>query len=151
MIFQRRIFGTLRGPVVLTAVLVGLLAAVGVWASHVISNSDTNVAGKASGSKGTPAAAPLAVAARSGPSYWGATIFNSHGQAPWQMSATTAFANVAHKKVSLISWGSDFSSQQFCGGYCGFQTSNFDAVRRYGAIPVFSWAPTTAYKLDRKI
>jgi beta-mannanase len=68
------------------------------------------------------------------------------------MGAASAFARVAGKKVSLISWGSDFYSKQFCAGYCDFQTANFDAVRSYGAVPVFSWAPTfSTRKVDRKI
>jgi hypothetical protein len=90
-------------------------------------------------------------AARANPAYWGATIFNAQGQAPWQMSAAATFSRVTYKAPSLISWGSQFYSAADCGGYCQFQTAQFNAVRSYGAIPVFSWAPNSAPRLDRQI
>src|SRR5690348_355853 len=79
--------------------------------------------------------------ARASTAYWGATIMNAQGQAPWQMSAVTAFTRITYKAPSLISWGSPFYSAADCGGYCAFQTAQFNAVRSYGAIPVFSWSP----------
>lgn len=78
------------------------------------------------------------------PIYWGAAIQNSHGQAPWNASATSEFEQLAGKGVSLISWSSQFYSSGYCGGYCAFQSAQFDAVRAHGALPFFSWAPNSS-------
>jgi hypothetical protein len=42
-------------------------------------------------------------------------------------------------------------SPSVCGGYCGFQTAQFDAVRAHGAIPLFSWGPGWSDGIDRQI
>src|SRR5690242_20242613 len=89
--------------------------------------------------------------AQANPAYWGASITNAQGHAPWQMSAVTTFSRVTGKGLSLIGWGSPFYSAADCGGYCPFQTAQFNAVRSYGAIPVLSWGPNSAPKLDRQI
>jgi hypothetical protein len=78
------------------------------------------------------------------PYYWGASISQVNGtaeQAPWTMNAVSDFTGVTGKNLSLITWGSPWYSQQFCNGYCSFQTANFDKVRSYGAVPMFSWSP----------
>ena len=89
--------------------------------------------------------------ATAGSIYWGALIENADGQAPWNMSAAKLFARLTSKPVSIISWGSLFSSAVNCKGYCNFETPEFDAVRRYGAIPLFSWAPATSRSVDAKV
>ncbi len=86
-----------------------------------------------------------------GPVYWGALIQNSHEQAPWNMKLVSDFTNLTGKQLSIISWGSSFYSSPYCKGYCGFQTPQFDAVRAYGAIPLFSWAPGWAANVDARI
>ncbi len=153
MIFSRRIFGGRGGAVLVSAAVALLLAAGAVWVSQAIGSSNASKA--ASGGSGELAAAnasALAVTARAHPSYWGASIQYSSGQAPWQMGTASQFAGIAGKRVSLISWGSQFDSAAFCGGYCPFQTSNFDKIRSYGAIPIFSWSPSPAVRgMDRKI
>jgi hypothetical protein len=72
--------------------------------------------------------------------YWGAWIKNSSGEAPWSTAATSRFEQTAGKPVSVINWSSPFELSD-CGGYCKFQTSEFETVRNHGAIPFFSWNP----------
>ncbi|HET9729811.1 MAG TPA: glycosyl hydrolase [Acidimicrobiia bacterium] len=87
--------------------------------------------------------------------YWGAWIGSQFTgtQPPWDMTAVSAFASRAGKPPSIINWSSPFYSSAWCNGYCTFATSNFDNVRRYGAIPFFSWnsAPGTGSFTDAKI
>jgi hypothetical protein len=130
-----------------------LLAGVVVWVVHVLSSSnDSDAAPRSTGQASAATAAPAAHAARLRPMYWGATIEYSGGQAPWQMGTVGTFSHVAGKQLSLISWGSQFYSPQFCGGYCPFQTANFNKVRSYGAVPIFSWSPDPAVRhMDRNI
>lgn len=83
--------------------------------------------------------------------YWGAAIQTPQGQAPWDMNIADQFGQLTGKNISVISWGSLFYSSQYCAGWCNFQTTEFDAVRGYGAIPLFSWGPTWKPQIDAKI
>jgi mannan endo-1,4-beta-mannosidase len=83
--------------------------------------------------------------------YWGAVVKYNTAQAPWTMSAVSEFERHARKGVSIISWGGQFASAQYCGGYCNFETAQFDAVRHHGSIPLFSWAPGSAASTDAKV
>jgi hypothetical protein len=76
-------------------------------------------------------------------SYWGAWIGSqlTGEEAPWDMSAVTAFEAQAEKEPSLIEFSQPFVRCE--DGKCPaeeFPTSAFEAVRRRGAIPFFSWA-----------
>ena len=76
-------------------------------------------------------------------SYWGAWIGAqlTGEEAPWDMSAVTAFEAQAKKAPSLIEFSSPFAD---CSGKTcsieAFKTAAFEDVRRRGAIPFFSWA-----------
>jgi hypothetical protein len=68
------------------------------------------------------------------------------------MDAAESFDRLTGKNLSIISWGSLFYSPGYCaGGWCNFQTTEFDAVRGYGALPLFSWGPTWSRSVDAKI
>ena len=76
-------------------------------------------------------------------SYWGAWIGSqlTGEEAPWDMSAVTAFEQQTKKAPSLIEFSQPFLRCE--GGKCPaeeFPTSAFEAVRKSGAIPFFSWA-----------
>ncbi len=87
-----------------------------------------------SGGKGTQSAQEL---------YWGAWIGSQFTglDPPWDMSAVSKFQQLAGGKgLSLIEFSSAF--EDCLTGPCTpflFPTSAFNAVRRYGAIPIFSW------------
>jgi hypothetical protein len=74
--------------------------------------------------------------------YWGAWIGPqlTGTEAPWDMSAVTAFEGLVGKSPSLIEFSSPFST---CSeGSCEdnrFPATAMEAIRGYGAIPVFSW------------
>ncbi|HEY0317908.1 MAG TPA: glycosyl hydrolase [Solirubrobacterales bacterium] len=95
-------------------------------------------------------AAPAAGAAESKPPaslYWGAQIgAQMTGEAaPWDMRPVKRFENIAGKGLSLIQFAAPFAQ---CGaGGCvmeSFPTTPLENVRRYGAIPVFSWNSTSS-------
>jgi len=76
------------------------------------------------------------------PTYWGAWI-GTHLtgiQPPWDMAAVQQFASLAGKGLSLVEFASPFAD---CGEwpcqYYRFPTSEMEAIRGYGAIPVLSW------------
>lgn len=75
--------------------------------------------------------------------YWGAQIGDhlTGMEAPYDMSAVTAFESRVGKKLSLLQfslpWAKCFSSP--CQ-FLPFPTSQFNAIRSHGAIPVFGWA-----------
>jgi hypothetical protein len=79
--------------------------------------------------------------------YWGAQIGNqmTGEEAPWDMTPVYRFQEIADKGLSLIEFGSPFAE---CGeGGCvmtRFPTTPLENVRRYGAIPVFSWNSTAS-------
>jgi hypothetical protein len=74
--------------------------------------------------------------------YWGAQIGDqmTGEAAPWDMTPVQRFEQIAGKGLSLVEFGSPFAE---CGsGGCTmtkFPTTPLENVRRYGAIPVFSW------------
>jgi hypothetical protein len=75
--------------------------------------------------------------------YWGATI-GSHltgKQAPWDMSAVTAFEHSTGKPMSIIQLFSAFSECD--SGGCSdipFPVDPFEHVREHGSIPLLSWS-----------
>ena len=77
------------------------------------------------------------------PLYWGAWIGNqlTGGEAPFDMTAVTAFERLTGGKgLSLIQFSSPFENCHAtpCVPYA-FPAGAFDKIRRYGAIPLFSW------------
>ncbi len=75
------------------------------------------------------------------PTYWGAWIGDqiTGTDAPWDMAPVSHFEQMVGKGLSLIEFS---SSWQVCGRTCSpyeFPFEAMDNVRRYGAIPVYSW------------
>ncbi len=74
--------------------------------------------------------------------YWGAWIDNrwDGGEPPWKMEALSTFANHAGKAPSLVNFSSPFLDCRWtlCKAL-PFPESAFSDIRRYGAIPFFSW------------
>jgi hypothetical protein len=121
--------------------VVAALVAIGValWGVSLLAGASSTrptgaVANDAAASRPLRLAPPRSI-------YWGATVKNSLGQAPWEMGAARAFERAAGKKVSIIGWGSPFYSKVYCQGYCEFQTEAFTKVRGHGSIPFLSWGP----------
>ena len=93
---------------------------------------------------------PGAAAAKKRPPaslYWGAQIGNqiTGEDAPWDMAAAYHFQGVAGKGLSLIEFASPFAECD--DGGCSmtrFPLTPLENVRRYGAIPVFSWNSTAS-------
>jgi hypothetical protein len=94
--------------------------------------------------------APGAAAAKKRPPaslYWGAQIGDqmTGEAAPWDMAPVSRFERIAGKGLSLIEFASPFAE---CGStgcvMTRFPTTPLDNVRRYGAIPVFSWNSTAS-------
>jgi hypothetical protein len=82
---------------------------------------------------------------------WGAWI-GAHftgTEAPWDMRATTSFQRLAGKGLSLIHFSAPFATckRGHCAPYA-FPVVAFENVRRYGAIPFFSWG-SSSYPLHR--
>jgi hypothetical protein len=79
----------------------------------------------------------------SGPLYWGAWISDqlTGGQAPWDMSAVSAFEGMTQKPLSLIQFAAPFAdcSHSPCSFY-DFPAKPMDNIRGHGAIPFFSWS-----------
>ncbi len=77
------------------------------------------------------------------PIYWGATIGDqiTGTQAPWDMNAVARFEELGGKSLSLVNFFAPFAncSTSPCSFY-RFPTSAIEAIRRHGAIPVFSWS-----------
>jgi hypothetical protein len=75
------------------------------------------------------------------PIYWGAWIGDqiTGTDAPWDMGGVSHFEQMVGKGLSLVEFS---SSWQVCGRTCTpykFPFEAMDNVRRYGAIPVYSW------------
>jgi hypothetical protein len=74
--------------------------------------------------------------------YWGAWIGSqlTGQQAPWDFSAVERFEQNSGKRLSLLQFSSPFFS---CASMpCApnkFPSTPFEAIRRHGAIPFFSW------------
>ena len=80
--------------------------------------------------------------------YWGAQIGEqmTGEAAPWDMTPVHRFERIAGKGLSLVEFSSPFAE---CNGEgsCAmtkFPTTPLENVRRYGAIPVFSWNSTAS-------
>jgi hypothetical protein len=76
------------------------------------------------------------------PLYWGATIGSqlTGSEAPWDMSAVTAFEQHTQKSASLVQFFQPFAE---CGSSCtmlGFPTTPMNDIRQHGSIPVLSWS-----------
>jgi hypothetical protein len=74
--------------------------------------------------------------------YWGAQIGEqmTGEAAPWDMNPVYRFERIAGKGLSLIEFGSPFAECSSSGcTMTKFPTTPLENVRRYGAIPVFSW------------
>jgi hypothetical protein len=76
------------------------------------------------------------------PLYWGAWIGDqlTGDQAPWDMSAVSAFEGLAGKPLSVVHFSSPFYN---CASSCypyAFPSGPMDLIRDHGAIPFFSWA-----------
>ena len=76
------------------------------------------------------------------PVYWGAWIGDqlTGTDAPWDMNAVARFEQFIGKGMSLIEFSASFEdcSRSPCR-FLGFPVTAMNNVRRYGAIPVFSW------------
>ncbi|HET8815124.1 MAG TPA: glycosyl hydrolase [Solirubrobacterales bacterium] len=79
--------------------------------------------------------------------YWGAQIGDqmTGEAAPWDMAPVHRFERIAGKGLSLVEFSSPFAE---CGGgsctFTKFPSTPLENVRRYGAIPVFSWNSTAS-------
>jgi mannan endo-1,4-beta-mannosidase len=76
------------------------------------------------------------------PIYWGAWIGKqlTGTDAPWDMNAVDRFESVVGKGLSLVEFSSAFEdcSRRPCR-FFGFPAAGMESIRRYGAIPFFSW------------
>ena len=94
--------------------------------------------------------APGAASAKKRPPaslYWGAQIGDqmTGEAAPWDMAPILRFQQIAGKGLSLIEFASPFAECSSAGCVMTrFPTTPLDNVRRYGAIPVFSWNSTAS-------
>jgi hypothetical protein len=93
------------------------------------------------GAAGAEAAKPPAAL------YWGAQIGDqiSGEAAPWDMRPVQRLEQVAGKGLSLVQFSAPFATCD--GGSCifeSFPSTPLENVRRYGAIPVFSWNSTSS-------
>jgi hypothetical protein len=93
--------------------------------------------------------APGAIAKKRPPAslYWGAQIGDqmTGEAAPWDMVPVQRFQDLAGKGLSLIEFSSPFAECD--AGGCEmtkFPSTPLENVRRYGAIPVFSWNSTSS-------
>jgi Glycosyl hydrolase family 26 len=89
-----------------------------------------------SGEPSVPANGPGSV-------YWGAWIGDqlTGAQAPWDMTAVSAFEELADKQLSIIQFGTPFANcaSSPCA-YYDFPLTPMNDIRGYGAIPFLSWS-----------
>jgi len=79
--------------------------------------------------------------------YWGAQIGDqmTGEAAPWDMKPVQRLEQIAGKGLSLVQFSSTFATCD--NGNCifeSFPSTPLENVRRYGAIPVFSWNSTSS-------
>jgi hypothetical protein len=92
-----------------------------------------------------PAAAAAAKQRPPNSLYWGAQIGDqmTGEAAPWDMNPVYRFEQLTGKGLSLVEFASPFAE---CGSsgctFIKFPTTPLENIRRYGAIPVFSWNST---------
>jgi mannan endo-1,4-beta-mannosidase len=76
------------------------------------------------------------------PTYWGAWLDDrfTGEQPPWDMTAVSQFEQMVGKGLSLVEFAAPFYD---CGSSpckpLHFPRSEMEAIRNYGAIPVFGW------------
>ncbi|MDX6690058.1 MAG: hypothetical protein QOG15_1515 [Solirubrobacteraceae bacterium] len=73
--------------------------------------------------------------------YWGAWI-DTHvngTQPPWDMSAVKTVESRLGKRMSLIEFGTPMTGPEGRNPFT-FPAAQFDAIRRHGSIPFFSWS-----------
>jgi mannan endo-1,4-beta-mannosidase len=78
---------------------------------------------------------------RGRPMYWGAWVGDqiTGTKAPWDMGGVNYLQNLLGKGMSLVEFS---SAWRVCGRTCTpyeFPREAMDNIRRYGAIPVYSW------------
>lgn len=86
------------------------------------------------------------------PIYWGAHIGDNYGlgsDAPWATAAMPDFASQMGKAPSLVEFGIWWSGSCawapcYSSGGAAFPTTQMQAIRSYGAIPVLDWASADA-------
>ena len=79
--------------------------------------------------------------------YWGAQIGDqmTGEAAPWDMVPVQRFQHLSGKGLSLIEFSSPFAECSSSGcEMTKFPSTPLENVRRYGAIPVFSWNSTSS-------
>jgi hypothetical protein len=121
------------------------LAAIGSVLAVVAIVSCSAVTAGASGEKTAVAAGSTSSTSTlhgSRPIYWGAWIGKqlTGGQAPWDMSAVSAFETLTGKGVSLIEFSAPWQNCYAACSYYRFDTTAFNNIRAHGAIPFFSWS-----------
>jgi hypothetical protein len=85
---------------------------------------------------------PGVATAKPRPLYWGAWIGSqlTGNEAPWDMSATGNFQARLGRGLSLLQFSAPFSRcEDGDCSYYAFPTAEMEAIRAYGAIPLFSW------------
>jgi hypothetical protein len=74
------------------------------------------------------------------PIYWGATIKNDQGYAPWSTAVWDDFESRAQKKVSMLGYGQAwYTEADWPNGFYPFSPYYMDLIRSRGAIPVLTW------------
>src|SRR5438045_12413 len=101
------------------------------FASGAIVATVLTVVGQVAGLAGAPVYTSAA-SASSGPIYWGAYVDG----ASWQTAPIDTFESQIGKKMSIVHWGQPWIMN---GAYQPFQTSNFQAMRNRGSIPMVNW------------
>lgn len=92
----------------------------------------------------------------SSPTYWGAWIGPqlTGTAAPEDMEAVTEFEKLAGKPLSLLetfaSWAYCSGASPSCEPATPFPRPQFEAMRGYGAIPLYSWASAAAGEPDEQ-
>jgi mannan endo-1,4-beta-mannosidase len=125
----------MRGPAGAVALALLLCGATSAGRASPASASPSGPATRAHAAAGSAAAASAI--------FWGAWIGKQFTgtEAPFDMRAVTKFQRlVGGKGLSLIEFSAPFENcyQSPCVPY-PFPTRTFETVRRYGAVPLFSW------------
>jgi Glycosyl hydrolase family 26 len=93
-----------------------------------------------------PTSPPVEPPPASAATYWGAWIGPQFTgtPAPEDMNAVTAFEGLAKKPLSILEtfagWATCSGSDPTCEPTQPFPRPQFEAMRNYGAIPLYSWA-----------
>jgi Glycosyl hydrolase family 26 len=86
-------------------------------------------------------ALPGLAAAESRPLYWGAWIGPqlTGEEPPWDMAAARRFERVVGRNLSILQFSAPFAKCEIDCSFYTFPTTEMEKIRRYGAIPLFSW------------